>query len=275
MTRPRRAELAAEARRRNQEQLARLGAEVRSTRRRLRQTQAQLGRRVGIAQSTVSLLERGLGATLSVDVWQRVFLALGRRLDVSAGRDPLAETADAGHLAIQELVLRLGRTVGYTRGFEVPTRSADPARSTDVGLRDDRRRLMLLVECWNTIGDVGAAARASSRKLAEADALAVAQAGERPYAVRGVWVVRASPRNRALVARYPEIFATRFPGSSAHWVDTLTAGTDPPPQPGLVWSDIAATRLYPWRRRWTSRPRRRDPPRRGARGQASGMPGLW
>ena len=195
------------------------------------------------------MLERGLGGTLSVDVWQRVFLALGRRLDVSAGRDPLAEAADAGHLAIQELVLRLGRTAGYTRGFEVPTRPADPARSTDVGLRDDRRRLMLLVECWNTIGDVGAAARATSRKVAEAEELAVATGGERPFTVRAVWVVRATTHNRALVARYPEIFATRFPGSSARWIDTLTAGIDPPPQPGLVWSDIGASRLYPWRRR--------------------------
>ena len=98
-------------------------------------------------------------------------------------------------------------------------------RSTDVGLRGDRRRILILVECWNTIGDLGAAARATSRKLAEVEALAIAQGGERPFTVRGVWVVRATARNRALVARYPEVFATRFPGSSARWVAALTIGS--------------------------------------------------
>jgi hypothetical protein len=66
---------------------------------------------------------------------------------------------------------------------------------------------------------------------------------------RGVWVVRATARNRALVARYPEVFAARFPGSSARWVAALTTGALPPSQPGLVWSDVGATRLFAWRRR--------------------------
>ena len=206
--------------------------------------------RVGVVQSTVSRIERGLGGSLSVDVWQRVFVVLGRRLDIAAARDPLTETADAGHLAIQELVLRLGRRAGYGRTFEVPTRSADPSRSTDVGLRDDRRRILILVECWNTIGDLGAAARSTNRKTAEAERLAVAAGGERPFAVRAVWVVRATARNRALVARYPEIFAARFPGSSARWLAALTTGAGPPPpEPGLVWCDVRATRLFAWRRR--------------------------
>lgn len=249
MARLKRPELAAEGRRVNREQLARAGGEARATRRRQRGTQAQLAQRVGVAQSTVSKLERGLGGSLSLDVWQRVFLALGRRLDVSAGRDPFAEPADAGHLAVQELVLRLGRRAGYAASFELPTRPHDPSRSTDVGLRDDRRRVLILVECWNTIGDLGAAARASSRKLAEAEELAIAAGGERRFLARAVWVVRASARNRTLVARYPEVFAARFPGSSARWVAALVAGTEAPADPGLVWSDPRATRLFAWRRR--------------------------
>jgi transcriptional regulator with XRE-family HTH domain len=249
MPRLKRPELVAEARRVNQEQLARLGGEIRSTRRRRRMTQADLARRVGVAQSTISHIERGVGGSLSLDVWQRVFVALGRRLDVSAGRDPLAETADAGHLAIQELVLRLGRRAGYARSFELPSRPADPSRSTDVGLRDDRRRTMILGECWNTIGDLGAAARATSRMVAEAEELAVAVGGERPFTVRAVWVVRATARNRALIARYPEVFAARFPGSSARWVAALTTEAEAPAEPGLVWCDGAATRLFAWRRR--------------------------
>ena len=146
-------------------------------------------------------------------------------------------------------MLRLGRRAGYARAFEVPTRPSDPSRSSDVGLRDDKRRILVLVECWNTIGDVGAAARSTDRKLAEAAGLAVVAGGERPFAVRGVWVVRATARSRALVTRYPEVFAARFPGSSAGWVAALTRATEPPVQPGLVWCDAVGTRLFAWRRR--------------------------
>jgi transcriptional regulator with XRE-family HTH domain len=249
MVKLKRPEIRSEAARRNREQLSRLGAQVRASRKFRRWTQARLGALVGVARSTVSAIERGFGGSHTLDTWQRLAVALDLPLRIDLGRDPLADTADAGHLAIQELVLRLARAAGYTRGFEVPTRPADPARSTDVGLRDDRRRMMLLVECWNTIGDLGAAARATSRKLAEADALAVAQGWERSFTVRGVWVVRASARNQALVARYPEVFASRFPGSSAGWVAALTGAREPPTQPGMVWCDVGATRLFAWRRR--------------------------
>ncbi|MFI5226588.1 MAG: helix-turn-helix transcriptional regulator [Candidatus Limnocylindrales bacterium] len=221
---------------------------MRHSRTRRRATQAELGDRVGLARSTISAIERGFGGSHTMDTWQRIAVALDLPLRVDLGRDRLAETADAGHLAIQELVLRLGRSAGYASSFELPSRPADPARSTDVGLRDDRRRLMILVECWNTIGDIGAAARSTSRKLAEAEELSTVAGGERPLTVRGVWVVRASARNRALVARYPEVFAARFPGSSARWVAAVSRGAEPPEEPAIVWCDVAATRIFAWRR---------------------------
>ena len=198
----------------------------------------------------VSRIERGVGG-MTVDALQRVALAVGRPLVLDLQRDTLGGTADAGHLAMQELVLRAGRRAGFDGRFELAMRPSEPWRSTDVGLINDRMRMLLVVECWNTIGDVGAAARASSRKLAEASALAAARWGEEPAMVGLVWVVRASTRNRAIVARYPEVFAARFPGSSADWLATLTAGARPPEHPGLVWSDVPATRLIAWRRRAT------------------------
>jgi hypothetical protein len=48
MAKPKRRELAAEARRRNLEQLARLGAEVRTARHRRRLTQASVGELAGL-----------------------------------------------------------------------------------------------------------------------------------------------------------------------------------------------------------------------------------
>lgn len=246
--------LARDAADRNRRQLVRAGADVRDARLRRRLTQREVGARVGMSRSAISRAERGLGGGLTLDAWQRIAIALGMPLRVSFARDPLTETPDAGHLAIQELVLRIGRTAGSAGSFELPTRPADPWRSIDVGLRDDVRRRIVVVECWNVFGDIGSAARASVRKLAEAAELAAARWGDEPHAVGLVWVVRATARNRALVARYPEVFGSRFPGSSAGWVAALTTGAPPPTEPGLVWCDVAATRLFPWRR-----PRRRAP----------------
>jgi transcriptional regulator with XRE-family HTH domain len=249
MTKRKPRELAAEALRLNREQLAKLGGQVRAARLRRRRTQQQVAAEGGISRSATSAIERGLGGGHTLDTWQRVCLAVGVPLLVSLRRDPLEDTADAGHLAMQELMLRLGRQAGYARSFELPTRSSEPWRSTDVGLRDDRRRLLILEECWNSIGDIGAGSRSTSRKVADAEALAVAIGGERPHAVRSVWVVRATSRNRELLRRYPEVFASRFEGSSQGWVNAIIRGDDPPKEPGLVWCDVAATRVFAWRRR--------------------------
>lgn len=243
-----RSRLAIEAERRNREQCARLGGELRAGRVSKKLTQQALGDRVGLGRQTIGRAERGLGGGLTLDGWQRIGLALDRPLIVTLQRDTTGETADAGHLAMQELILRLGRAGGYARSFELATRPAQAWRSADVGLVDDVRRRLILVECWNAIGDLGAAARSSDRKRVDAEGLAAARWGDAPSEVGVVWVVRATARNRALVARYPEVFAARFPGSSAAWVRALTAGAPLPSAPGLVWCDVGATRLFAWRR---------------------------
>lgn len=244
----------ATARQLNREQLSRLGAELRASRKRRRETQGEVSRKTGLSASSVSAIERGWGGNFSLDAIQGVAQAVGRTVLVKLNVDALTEPADAGHLAIQELVLGLGRRAGFARTFELSTRPASPAHSADVGLRHDGRRLLILVECWNTIGDIGASARASERKRAEAEQLAVAigplddRGVAGPYRVRVCWVIRATRRNRALVARYPEVFASRFPGSSARWVDALVRGVEPPTDPGSVWADVRCTRLFAWRR---------------------------
>lgn len=243
-----RTRLAYDAARANREQLVRLGAELRAARIRRHLTQTALGARVGLSQAAISRAERALGGGMTLDAWQRIAIALGTTLRVNLPRDPLAETADAGHLAMQELVLRLGRDAGATGLIELPTKPAEPWRSIDVALVDDAHRRLIVVECWNTIGDVGGAARSSTRKLAEADDLATARWGEHPHATGLVWVVRATARNRALVALYPQVFAARFPGSSARWVRAITHGEQPPTEPGLVWASVDATRIFAWRR---------------------------
>lgn len=225
------------------------GREVRVSRRRRGLTQQALAERIGISRSALSSIELGKNTGVKVSTWVALGTALGRSLHAALARDAAEEPVDAGHLVIQELVLRLGRPGGYSGRFELSTRPSDPSRSTDVNLLDRVGRRMILVECWNSFGDLGAAARSSARKLAEAQAFAIAHGGDDgPLAVGACWVVRATARNRELVRRYPHIFDAHLPGSSRAWVAALTEGRAIPAEAGFVWCDAAATRLYARRR---------------------------
>ena len=155
----------------------------------------------------------------------------------------------ATHLSPQELLLRLANRNGDPGTFELPTRSSNPARSIDVGVRDDRHRVLIIEEVWNTLSDLGQATREHRRKVAEAEALAVAIGGHGgPYRVASCWVLRATAANRALVRRYPAIFRATFPGSSRNWVRALSTGSEPPIEPGLVWVDLGGAQLSEYRR---------------------------
>jgi len=230
---------------------AALGARVRAARRRRGWTLKQLGEKVDLTLGRLSQIERGEGSSASLEVWFALAQALVMPLKVEFGRDAAQEPEDAGHLTIQELALRLGRQVGRSRSFELPTRPANPALSVDVCLRDDRLRLLIIEECWNTFGNINGSVRSTRRKIAEAQQLATTVGGERgPYRVAAVWIVRNTRRNREILARYPEVFASAFTGSSAQWVKALTSpGVNPPDEMGLVWCDVRATRLFAWRRR--------------------------
>jgi transcriptional regulator with XRE-family HTH domain len=236
-----------EARRRLATRMITAGAKVRAARLRRRITQKELGRRVGLSQSTVSGMELGEGASLSVLTWERTAVALDLPLDFAIGRDAHEPPPDAGHLDMQVLMLRLGRHLGVTGTFELPTKPLDPTRSTDVGWRDDVRRRLTLIECVNRFGNINASIRSSDRKRADALQLAEAFGHGDAYCVHACWVVRDTRRNRELLTKYREIFVSRFPGSSRRWVNALTTGAEPPPEPGIVWCDTAATRLFEWR----------------------------
>lgn len=230
---------------------ATLGSELMTTRKRRRLTQAALGQRVGLSRARVGELERGDGATAPIECWVRIGVAIDRPLAVGFSRPLDADSPrDAGHLAAQEVVLRLARQHGRRADFELPTKPSDPSRSIDVALRDLTARVLIVVEIWNRLDDLGAAARATSRKTAEAEAGAVAamRVGP-PDRVATCWLLVDTVANRALVARYPEILQSRFPGSSIAWVRCLVEGTAPPDAAGIAWIDPRTGRIVPLRRR--------------------------
>jgi transcriptional regulator with XRE-family HTH domain len=207
---------------------ATLGREARSTRRRRRLTQAALGNLVGLGQSEISHLERGNGAGASIETWVAIGMALDRPIAIGFGRDVVdPELRDAGHLAAQELVLRIAGAGGWSTQVEA---QSDPARSwhaTDVLLRHGDGTTVL-AEIWNRLDDLGAALRSTDRKLADAATTPTP---------RSVWILVDTAANREIVRRYPTLLRSRFPGSSSAWVRAVAAGEGPPPAPGLIWAD--------------------------------------
>jgi transcriptional regulator with XRE-family HTH domain len=226
-----------------------LAAQLRAARKRRGLSLGELGAKVDLTGARLSQILNGKGAGCALDVW----FALGEALDlpfkVEFGRDRIEEPLDAGHLAIQELCLGLGRLTSRVRKFELPTKPDNPSYSIDVCLRDDVSRTLVIEECWNSFGNINASVRSTRRKVAEAQELAIAIGGESgPYAVAACWIVRDTRRNRELLRRYPQVFASAFPASSAAWVKVLTnAGVQPPTELGLVWCDLRVTRIFAWR----------------------------
>jgi transcriptional regulator with XRE-family HTH domain len=214
---------------------AKLGRDLRGTRIRRRLTQAKLGDKVAVSQAEISALEAGLGGRTSIETWVAIGIALDRPIAIGFGRDvadPLPN--GTGHLAAQELALRLATSGGWRGRFEAPSRPFDPTHSTDVRLERDGGPVVL-IEIWNRLDDLGAAARSSDRKLAD-----VAGSGA---AVASCWLLVDTAANRAIVRRYPAIFRARFGGSSALWIRAITSGAPCPSQPGIAWIDVRSGRL--------------------------------
>lgn len=226
-------------------EMVRAGQAVRDVRRRRRRTQDQLAKHVGISRARLAAIEAGRGGGAPAEVWFALGEVLGLYLRFEFGRDPQSELRDAWHLDIQGLVVRVAEPGGWKPEWE--SRSGN--RWIDVRLEDRRQRRILIVECTNTLGDLGKAMRSSDYKVREAEQRAVAIAGEgEPFAVGLVWVVRDTRANRQLVDKYGRLLESRFSGSSVGWVKVLEIGGPMPSEPGLVWSDLRATRLFARRR---------------------------
>lgn len=231
-------------RRRAARALAGLGEQIAAARGRRGWTQLALATRLGITQARQSQIEAGKSGGLHAELWFATAEALGVPLRFEFARDPFQELEDAGHLELQEVMLAFGRQTGFSRTFELPVGTTSGVLSVDVGLRDDARRLLVLEECWNTFANLGASVRNTRRKVGQLEQFAVAAGGERgAYRVAACWVIRDLPRNRALAARYPEIFDATFTASSHDWVSALTKGADPPRNLGVVWCDPRQKRL--------------------------------
>lgn len=172
---------------------------------------------------------------MSLRVWMRAADAIGSDIRAYLEHLPGADQPrDALHLRIQELVASTAAAGGWR--IE-PEQMVGGIGFADMLLsRPDSRAL---VEICTWLSDVGESFRSWQRKL---DALSTSG---HPEQVTGCWVLRATRRNRQLVAAHRTLFAARFPASPQAWLRTFTdPAAAPPTDAGLLWVTVRGDRLF-------------------------------
>jgi hypothetical protein len=188
-------------------------------------------------------MERGRGAGATLETWASVAAAVDEQLVAYLERASAASLPrDHVHLRGQELVIRTARSGGW---LPMPEAPVDPnalrSRSIDVLLARASRGEIAVVEVWDWFDDVGGAMRSLDGKVDAA--LRGVAAGNRRAG--GLWVVRATRRNRALVAELHAVFSAKFTGSASDWLRALREPDRPmPAEHGFVWADVSGSRLF-------------------------------
>jgi transcriptional regulator with XRE-family HTH domain len=220
----------------------RIGIGLRESRLALRMTQAEASDRAGISQASLSRIERGVAGAASLETLASCAAAVGTQLAAFIEARPGADLPrDIEHLRRQELVIELSRGGEWA---PQPELAIDPravrSRSIDVHLVRFGGAERAIIEIVDLMADGGAEFRNLTDKVA-----AVRRIAGDGARVRGLLVLRATARNRAILAEFPGLFAARFPGSSSQWLRALSDPTVPMPDgDGLVWSTVRGDRLF-------------------------------
>jgi len=222
--RPRKSET---ARRLADELVRRVGKELRIARVTLGMSQADLARRVGIPQSTVSQIERGqLAASIAA--------AVGMQLSVRLYPTGQVHLRDSGQLAIAQLLIAQSNAA-WRPILEHPIGAAPDLRAADLVLVSPAEVIHLEIE--RNLGDFQAQLRAGMLKR---DDLAKRYA----QPVRFVLVLRDSARLRGIVNAYAPAITTVLPTMSRNILAGLRTG-EPLGADGLLWVREAAAHRSP------------------------------
>jgi transcriptional regulator with XRE-family HTH domain len=234
---------------------ARVGLMLRDARRQRGLTQAAAANLAGVSASTWSWLEIGRDGRITLATLNRAAMAVGTSLNVYVRQaSAAAQPRDAVHLRHQELVIKTAKAGLWLPLPEEPIdRDARTSRAADVLLcrrTPGAAACYVLVEIWDWLDDVGAATRDWGRRLDATERYAIARMLDDDPLPRtsGIWVLRATQRNRQLVNEHRGFFRARFPGPGHAWLAALTDATrQMPSHPALLWVTVTGDRLYPAR----------------------------
>ena len=226
----------------------RIGIGLRESRLALPMTQAQAADRAGVSQPFWSRLERGYATAASLETLTAAAAAVYTELAAFIEAKPGADLPrDIEHLRRQELVIRLAHSGGWRARAERPIDPlASRSRSIDVFLSRGEDSEVAVIEIIDLINDVGEAFRGLQDKVAsirrEPGTLRTEAARPR---VAGVLVIRATRRNRTLVAGLSHMFKSRFPEPGRAWIRALASPeVAMPTGDGFVWSTVSGDRLF-------------------------------
>jgi transcriptional regulator with XRE-family HTH domain len=232
--------------------MRKLGAMLRDGRRRTHRTQAEAAFRAGISRSEWSGLELGRKSATMATL-NRAAHAVGGSLEACIRETSAADRPrDAVHLKAQNLIIATSAGGAWKPLPEVLIdREARTSSAADVLLerlsRAEGVREYALWDIREWIDDVGGAVRDFTRRVAGLERFAISRmAGDEPLPrTGGVFVLRATSRNRELVHENRPFFAARFPSSALGWLRTLEDPEAPiPSEAALVWVNVEGDRLY-------------------------------
>ncbi|MDQ2964551.1 MAG: hypothetical protein M3R57_01730 [Chloroflexota bacterium] len=204
-----------------------------------------------MSPSLISLLERGRGASSSIETWSCVAAAISEQF---VGFIELAPGAtaprDIEHLRRQSALIELAARGGWAA---LPELAIDPStrrsRAIDVALVRQARGEAVAAEIWDWFDDVGAALRGLDAKVAMLErqltsGRSFTPGTDREWRVRGLFIVRGTRRNTGLVAELRPLFAARFSGTPTAWLRVLTRPeVGLPAGDGFLWSDVTGNSL--------------------------------
>jgi transcriptional regulator with XRE-family HTH domain len=190
----------------------RVGLVIRAVRLRRGLRQSDVARTAGVAQTMVSLIERGGLEETSLRIVRRVAMAVG----VSLPFDPrwrgadLARLMDARHARIVDLVVARLRDLGWEVRPERTFSVFGERGSIDVFAWLPASRALLIVEVKSEVADLQDLVSTLDRKRRLGPKLA-AELGWRPLVVGTVVVLPSEHRARSAVNRHSAIFDAAYP----------------------------------------------------------------
>jgi transcriptional regulator with XRE-family HTH domain len=203
----------------------RVGAAIRAVRLRRGLRQSDVAALAGVSPSTVSLVERGHLAGLTLGTVR----AVARALDVWVPLEPrwrgadLPRLLDERHAALVGGVVQRLRALGWEVRVEYSFSWRGERGSVDVLAWLESRAALLIVEVKTQVVDVQELLSTLDRKRRLVPAIVAGESGRREQAVGCLVVLPEETRARAAVARHSAIFAAALPSRNVEvrrWLQT-------------------------------------------------------